>query len=103
MSVPIKPLADYIVAKQVEAETKTASGLYLPDNAKEKPKIATVVAVGPGRVGDDNERIAVEVKVGDKIVYGGYSTTEVKVDGVEYLIIKEENIYAVLDDKGGKK
>ncbi|MDB5186224.1 MAG: 10 kDa chaperonin GroES [Candidatus Saccharibacteria bacterium] len=96
MSVNIQPLADYVVAKQEEVPTRTASGLYLPDKATEKPKVAIVLAVGPGRVGDDNERIPVEVSVGDRIVYGGYSTTEVKVDGEEYLLIKEENIFAIL-------
>ena len=96
MSVPIKPLADYVVAQQEEAESKTASGLYLPDKAQEKPKIAKVLAVGPGRVGDDNERIAVEVKVGDRIIYGGYSITEFKHEGKEYLLIKEENIYGTI-------
>lgn len=93
---PIKPLADYVVAQQEEAASKTASGLYLPDNAQEKPKIAKVVAVGPGKVGDDNERVPVGVKVGDRIVYGGYSNTEIKIDGTGYLLIKEENIYAVV-------
>ena len=96
MNVPIQPLADYIVAEQQEAESKTASGLYLPDKAQEKPKIAKVLAVGPGKVGDDNERIKLEVKVGDKIIYGGYSTTEFKFEGKEYLLIKEENIYGII-------
>lgn len=96
MSVPIHPLADYVVAQQEEAESKTASGLYLPDKAQEKPKIAKVLAVGPGRVGDDNDRIKPEVKVGDKIIYGGYSITEFKLDGKEYLLIKEENIYGII-------
>lgn len=98
MSVPIKPLADYVVAKQQEAQSKTASGFYLPENAKEKPKVAEVLAVGPGRVGDDNERIPVEVKVGDKVVYGGYSATEVKLGAETYMIIPEKDIYAVLKE-----
>ena len=96
MSLKIHPLADYVVAKLEEAETKTASGLYLPEKAQEKPKTAKVLAVGPGRVGDDNERIAPEVAVGDRIIYGGYSNTEVKIDGEEYILIKEENIYAIV-------
>ncbi len=96
MALKIHPLADYIVAQQEEAESKTASGLYLPDKAQEKPKIAKVLAVGPGKVGDDNERIASEVKVGDRIIYGGYSTTEIKLEGDEYILIKEENIFAVI-------
>lgn len=96
MSTSIKPLADYVVVQQEEAETKTASGIYLPTQAQEKPKVAKVVAVGPGRIGDDNERIPIEVKVGDRVVYGGYSNTEVKHDGKDYILIKEENIYATV-------
>lgn len=96
MSVPIQPLADYVVAQVEEAPSKTASGLYLPDNAKEKPKTAKVVAVGPGKVGDDNERIPMTVKVGDRIIYKSYSTTEVKVGSDEYLLVKEEDILGTL-------
>lgn len=96
MAVNIQPLADYVLAEAEEAETKTASGLYLPDKAQEKPKVAKVLAVGPGRVGDDNEVIPMNVKVGDRIIYGGYSNTEVKYEGKEYLLIKEENIYATV-------
>jgi chaperonin GroES len=87
MSTPIKPLADRVVAVRVEAAEKTASGLYLPDNAKEKPVVAEVKAVGPD---------VKSVKVGDKIVYKEYSTTELKLDGVEYLIVKEEDILATV-------
>lgn len=83
--VPLAPLADYVVARQEAAQTKTASGLFLPDNAGEKPKIATVVAVGP---------TAKDVQVGDKIIFGGYSNTDIKIDGVEYMLIKQENIFA---------
>ena len=86
MSVALKPLADRIVAVREEAENKTASGLYLPDGAKEKPVIAKVVAVGKG---------VKEVKVGDRIVYKEYTTTEVKAAGQEYLIVKEEDVLAV--------
>ncbi len=87
MSSPIKPLADRIVAVREEAQTKTASGLYLPDNAKEKPVIAKVVAVGS---------TVKNLKVGDKIVYKEYSTTELKIDKEEYLIIKEEDVLATV-------
>ena len=87
MSVPIQPLADYVVAEAEEAPSKTASGLYLPDNAKEKPKVAKVVAVG---------KIVKNVKVGDKIVYKGYSTTEIKLAGTEYMLMKEEDILATV-------
>lgn len=96
MSVPIQPLADYVVAVGEEAETKTASGLYIPGNAQEKPKTAKVLAVGPGKVGDDNERIPMEIKVGDRIIYKSYSTTEVKVGTTEYILVKEEDILATV-------
>lgn len=87
MSSPIKPLADRVVAVREEALAKTASGLYLPDNAKEKPVIAKVVAVGPD---------AKNLKVGDRIVYKEYSTTELKINDQEYLIVKEEDVLATI-------
>lgn len=87
MSVNIKPLADYVVVQQEQAESKTASGLYLPTAAQEKPKVAVVVAVG---------KEVKEVKVGDRVVFGGYSNTEVKHEGQDYILIKEENIFATL-------
>jgi chaperonin GroES len=93
----IKPLADYVVAEAEEAPTKTASGLYLPGGAAEKPKLAKVIAVGPGRVGDDNEVIPVGVKVGDRILYS-YNTADVKIDGKASLLIKEDAILAVIED-----
>lgn len=96
MSVPIQPLGDYVVAQAEKAETKTASGLYLPDKAQEKPKTAKVVAIGPGKVGDDNERIAMTVKVGDRIIYKSYSTTDVKVGGEDYILVKEEDVLATV-------
>lgn len=87
MSSPIKPLGDRVVAVREEAQEKTASGLYLPDNAKEKPVLAKVVATGKDVKG---------VKTGEKILYKEYSTTEVKIDGTEYLIVKEEDILATV-------
>lgn len=87
MAVPIQPLADYVVAAQEEAQAKTASGLYLPEGAKEKPKIAKVLAVGPD---------IKDLKVGDRIVYGGYSNEDIKIEGKEYVLIKLENIYATI-------
>lgn len=84
-NVPIEPVADYIVAQQEEAAAKTASGLYIPGNAQEKPTVAKVVAVGPA---------VQQVKVGDRIVYKSYSQTEVKVDTQNYLLVKEEDILA---------
>ncbi|HET6622605.1 MAG TPA: co-chaperone GroES [Candidatus Saccharimonadales bacterium] len=88
MSVPISPLADRLVAVRDKAEAKTASGLYLPDSAKEQPVVATVVAVGPD---------VKAVKKDDKIVYKEYSTTELKVGEAEYLIVKEEDVLATLN------
>lgn len=96
MSVPINPLSDYVVAEAEAAANKTASGLYLPENAAEKPKTAKVVAVGPGRIGDDNERIPVNLKVGDRIVYKSYSTTDVKVGNKEYILVREEDVLATV-------
>jgi chaperonin GroES len=87
MSVPIQPLADYIVAQQEEAQERTASGLYLPGNAQEKPKVAKILAVG---------KEARQVKVGDKIIYKGYSTTEVKLGKEEYILVKEEDVLATV-------
>jgi len=91
----IKPLADRVVVRPLEAEEKTKGGLYVPDTAKERPQQGEVVAVGPGRT-EDGKKIAPEVKVGDKILYGKYSGTEVTYDGVEYLIMRESDIFAIL-------
>ncbi len=92
----IKPLADRVLLETLEPETKTQGGLYIPDNAKEKPQKARVVAVGAGKKNDKGESIAAEVKVGDIVLYGKYSGTEVQADGKDYLIIKESDILAVL-------
>ena len=96
MAVPIQPLSDYVVAEAEAAETKTKSGLYLPENAAEKPKTAKVVAVGPGKIGDDNERVPMTLKVGDRIVYKSYSTTDVKVDGKDYILVREDDVLATV-------
>jgi chaperonin GroES len=87
MSVPIQPLGDYVVAQAIEAAAKTASGLYLPGNAQEKPKIVNVVAVG---------KDVKSVKPGDQIIYKGYAETPVKVDGTEYVLVKEEDVIATV-------
>jgi chaperonin GroES len=91
----IKPLSDRVVLKQAEAEEKTKSGIILAGNAKEKPTEAEVLAVGPGKV-EDGKKIEMTVKVGDKILYSKYAGTEVKVDGVEYIIVREEDILAII-------
>jgi len=92
----IKPLADRVVIKPSPAEEKTKGGIILPDTAKEKPVMGEVVAVGPGKVADDGTKIIPEVKVGDKVLYGKYSGTEVTVDGEEYLFMREADIFAIV-------
>ena len=91
----IKPLADRVVIKALPMEEKTKSGIIMPDTAKEKPQEGEVVAVGPGKV-EKGERIALDVKVGDRVIYSKYAGTEVKYDGQEYLILKETDILAVI-------
>ncbi len=92
----IKPLADRVVIKPAPAEERTKGGIILPDTAKEKPVVGEVVAVGPGKVTDDGKKIGLEVKVGDKVLYGKYSGTEVTVDGEEVLIMREADIFAIV-------
>lgn len=92
----IKPLGDRIVIKPAAAEEKTKGGIILPDTAKEKPVVGEVVAVGPGRKSDDGKLVAMEVKVGDKVLYGKYSGTEVTIDSQEYLIMRESDLFAIM-------
>ena len=92
----IKPLADRVVIKPLEAEEKTSGGIYLPDTAKEKPQMGEVMAVGPGKIADNGERIPMEVKKGDRVLYGKYAGTDVTIDGHEYLIMRESDILAIL-------
>lgn len=92
----MKPLADRVVIKPSPADEKTKGGIILPDTAKEKPVIGEVVAVGPGKTTDDGKRIVPEVKVGDKVLYGKYSGTEVTIDGEEYLIMREADVFAIV-------
>jgi chaperonin GroES len=96
MALSLLPLADRVVVRPLEAEEKTAGGLFIPDTAKEKPQQGEVMAVGPGKVSDDGTKITMEVKVGDKILYGKYSGTEVRIDGDDYLIMRESDIFAIL-------
>jgi chaperonin GroES len=96
VSAPIKPLEDRIVVKTLEAETTTASGLVIPDTAKEKPQEGEVLAVGPGRVDDKGQRIPMDIKVGDKVIYSKYGGTEVKYGGVEYLVLSSRDVLAVV-------
>jgi chaperonin GroES len=96
VSVPIKPLEDRIVVKAIEAETTTASGLVIPDTAKEKPQEGEVLAVGEGRFDDKGNRVPVDVKVGDKVIYSKYGGTEVKYAGEDYLVLSARDILAVV-------
>jgi len=91
MSVKIKPLADRVLVEPMEAEEKTASGIYIPDTAKEKPQKGTVIAVGPG-----TKDVTMEVKVKDVVLYGKYAGTEINVDGKDYLMMKQSDIFAVI-------
>ena len=92
----LKPLGDRVIIELVESEEKTASGIVLPDSAKEKPQEGKVVAVGTGRVLENGERVALEVAEGDKIIFSKYAGTEVKYEGNEYLILRESDILAVI-------
>ncbi|MCZ6775207.1 MAG: co-chaperone GroES [Ignavibacteria bacterium] len=92
----MKPLADRVIVKPTPAEEKTKGGLIVPDTAKEKPVIGEVIAIGPGKITDDGKKITPEVRVGDKILYGKYSGTEVTVEGEEYLIMREADIFAIV-------
>ncbi len=92
----IKPLADRVVVKPSQPEEKTAGGIILPDTVKEKPQQGLVVAVGPGKVSESGTKVSMEVKVGDKVLYGKYSGTEVQIEGVDHLIMRESDILAIL-------
>jgi len=94
----LRPLGDRIVIELVESEEKTASGIVLPDSAKEKPQEGKVVAVGTGRVLENGERVALEVAVGDRIIFSKYAGTEVKYQGTEYLLLRENDILAVIGE-----
>ncbi len=92
----LKPLGDRVVVKVLEAEEKTASGIYIPDNAKEKPQQGKILAVGPGKFSEQGERIPVELSVGETVLFAKYSGTEVKYQGEELLVLKESDVLAVL-------
>jgi chaperonin GroES len=94
MAIKLQPLADRLVVKPTEKEEKTKSGIYLPDTAKEKPQEGEVVAVGPGRTTDDGKKIAMDLKVGDKVIYSKYGGSEIKIDDVEMIILRESDILA---------
>jgi len=92
----LKPLADRVILKPIEAEETTKSGIILPDSAKEKPQEAEVVAVGQGKI-EDGKKTEMSVKVGDKVIYSKYAGDDIKIDGVEYTIIEEEKILAIVE------
>jgi chaperonin GroES len=93
----LKPLGDRLVAKPVEQEEQTSMGIYLPETAKEKPQQAEVIAVGPGARDEDGDRIAMDVNVGDIVLYAKYSGTNIKLNGSEYLILKESDVLAIVE------
>ncbi len=92
-----RPLHDRVVVKRVDSETKTAGGIIIPDTAAEKPQEGEVIAVGPGARGDDNKVVPLDVKAGDRVLFGKWSGTEVKIDGQELLIMKESDIMGVIE------
>ncbi len=94
----LKPLGDRLVVEHVEQAEKTAGGVFLPDTAKEKPQEGKVLAVGSGRTLDSGTKLAMDVKVGDKVIYSKYSGSEIKVDGKDYLIISEKDVLAIFTD-----
>ena len=93
----IRPLNDRVLVQRMEEETKTKGGIIIPDTAKEKPAEGKVVAVGNGRVGEDGKRVALEVKKGDRVLFSKYGGTEVKVEGDEYLIMREDDVLGIID------
>jgi chaperonin GroES len=94
MAAKLQPLADRILVKPIEKEEMTKSGIYLPDTAKEKPQEGEVIAVGPGKMSEDGKRIAMDIKVGDTVIYAKYGGTEIKVDDEELIILRESDILA---------
>ena len=93
----LRPMHDRILVQRVEEETTTKGGIIIPDSAKEKPAEGKVIAVGNGKIGEDGKRIALEIKAGDTILFGKYSGTEVKIDGEEHLIMREDDVLGVLE------
>jgi chaperonin GroES len=93
----LRPLNDRILVKRVEEETKTKGGIIIPDTAKEKPAEGKIVAVGTGKIGDDGKKIPLEVKKGDRILFGKYGGQEVKIEGIEYLIMREDDVLCVIE------
>ncbi len=97
MSIKVRPLHDRVLVRRAEEETKTAGGIVIPDNAAEKPLKGQVAAVGTGKILENGQVRALAVKVGDRVYFGKYAGTEIKIDGVEYLMMKEEDLMAIID------
>ena len=95
--IKVRPLHDRLIVKRLNEEEKTKGGIIIPDSAKEKPQEAEVIAVGNGKILDDGKKVPLEVKVGDKVLFSKYSGTEIKVDGEEYLIMREDDIQAIVE------
>jgi chaperonin GroES len=93
----IKPMNDRVLVLRMKEEQKTAGGIIIPDTAKEKPQEGKVVAVGPGKIGDDGKRTVLEVKAGDRVLFGKYAGTEMKIDGVEHVFMREDDILGVIE------
>jgi chaperonin GroES len=98
-----RPLHDRVVIKRIEAEEKTTGGIIIPDTAKEKPQQGEVIAVGPGGRDESGKLVPIDVKVGDRVLFGKWSGTEVKLDGVEYLIMKESDLMGILEEAEGRR
>ena len=94
----LKPLADRVLVKPAPKEERTSSGLYISSGAQEKPQRGTVVAAGPGKLNDEGERVALDVKVGDEVYYGKFGGNEVKLDGEDFLLLRADDIYAIIED-----
>lgn len=103
MATTIRPLNDRIIVRRVEDQEQMRGGLYIPDTAKEKPQEGEVIAVGNGKLLDNGTRIAIDIKAGDKVLFGKYSGTEIKLDGEEYLILREDDILGVIEGSAKAK
>ena len=99
----IKPLGDRILVERIEQESKTAGGIIIPDNAKEKPKQAKVLAIGPGAKDENGKRLPIDVAVGDIVLFTQWAGSEIKLDGKDYLVLKESDVIGVIEDAGSKK
>jgi chaperonin GroES len=93
----IRPLHDRVLVKRIASEEKTKGGLYIPETAKEKPVEGTIIAIGNGKILDNGQRVALDVKIGDRVLFGKYSGNEVKIDGEEHVVLREEELYAIID------